>query len=110
MSKEFEVKGEVRKHEGKAGWLFIYINKEISAEIFRLTKDIRMESVKKVGFGFIPVRAILGKSTWETAIFPNKEHKYLLALKQSICRVEGVHEGDIVEMRLALLDEQEAIV
>lgn len=103
MSKVFEVKGEVRKHEGKAGWLFIDIDKEISSEIFRLTKDMRKGNAKKVGFGFIPVQAKLGRSTWDTAVFPNKEQRYLLAIKRSIGRVEGTTEGDHIEVQLTII-------
>jgi acetylornithine/succinyldiaminopimelate/putrescine aminotransferase len=98
MTKVFEVKGEVQKHTGKAGWLFVYIEKEISAEIFRLTKG-----VKKVGFGFIPVQAKLGRSTWDTAIFPSKDHRYLIAIKRSIGRVENTKEGDLIDVQLTLL-------
>ncbi|MDD5083377.1 MAG: DUF1905 domain-containing protein [Candidatus Moranbacteria bacterium] len=101
MPKVFEVKGEVKKHEGKAGWLFIHIDKEISAEIFRLTKGM-----KKVGFGFIPVQAKLRTSTWDTAIFPGRDHRYLLAIKRSIGRVENTNEGDRIDVRLTLIPPQ----
>lgn len=103
MIKVFDVRGTVQKHEGKAGWLFIQIDKEVSSEIFRLTKEMRKENTKKVGFGFIPVQAKLGKSTWDTAIFPNKENRYLLAIKQSIARVEGTHESDLIDVQLILV-------
>jgi hypothetical protein len=103
MSKEFEVKGVVQKHEGKAGWLFIHIDKEVSAEIFRLTKG-----VKKAGFGFIPVQAKIGRSTWDTAIFPGKDHRYLLAIKRSIGRVENTNEGDTIDVQLTLPEAVES--
>ncbi len=97
MPKTFDFKGRVWKHDGPAGWLFVYVEKFISTEILALTKG-----KKKVGFGFIPIQATLGRSTWDTAIFPNKERKYLLAIKRSIGRVENTKEGDIVDVRLTI--------
>lgn len=97
MSKKFAIRGKVWKYEGPAGWFFIYIDKEISKEIIELTKG-----KKKVGFGFIPVQATLGKSTWDTALFPSKDKKYLLAIKGSIRKKEAVFEGDTIDVELTL--------
>lgn len=98
MSKVFEVRGRVWKHPGKGGWHFIYIDKAVSQEIIDLLKG-----TKKVGFGFIPVQAKLGKSVWDTALFPSKEKRYLMAIKRSIGRVEGTNEGDLIDVQLTLL-------
>lgn len=102
MPKTFDFKGRVWKNEGRGGWLFVYVEKFISTEIRALTKNLPKDDRKKSGFGFIPLQATIGKSTWETAIFPNKERKYLLAIKQSIARVEHVKESDTVDVQLTV--------
>ncbi len=101
MPKTFEIEGKVWKYEGPAGWYFIHVDKAVSAEIFRLTKG-----KKKVGFGFIPVSAALGSSEWETAIFPSKGHEYLLAIKGSIRKKEGVVLNDIIQVKLTLKETE----
>jgi len=102
MSKTFAVRGKVWKYEGPAGWFFVYIDKEISKEILELTKEVKKVATgkKKAGFGFIPVQAKLGKSVWDTAIFPSKDKTYLLAIKGSIRKKEGVLEGETVDVQL----------
>lgn len=104
-SKKFAIRGKVWKYEGPAGWFFIYIDKEISGEILELMKGrkkVVTEGKKKAGFGFIPVQAKLGKSVWDTAIFPSKEKKYLLAIKGSIRKKEAIFEGDTIDVELTL--------
>lgn len=98
MQKTFIIKGKVWKYDGPAAWHFVYIDKEIAQEVKKSFTG------KKVGFGFIPVSATVGKTTWETAIFPNKkENNYLIALKGSIRRKECIYEGDSVTITFSFL-------
>ena len=104
MPKTFDFKGRVWKNEGRGGWLYVYVEKFISSEIREIMKNAPKDTTKKTGFGFIPLQATIGRSTWDTAIFPNKDRKYLLAIKQSIARVEHVKETDIVDVRLEVTE------
>jgi hypothetical protein len=50
------------------------------------------------GFGSIKVRAKIGKSVWDTSLFPSKEGPYLLAIKKSVRFDEGIEAGDVVKI------------
>lgn len=51
------------------------------------------------GWGMIPARARIGATVWRTALFP-KQGAYLVPLKASVRKAEGLAEGDIVEVQL----------
>jgi len=60
-----------------AAWHFVTIDKDISQKL--------REAYKKQtgGFGSIPVTVTIGKTTWDTSLFPHKqEEAYILPLKQ----------------------------
>ena len=79
------------------GWYFLYVDKK-HADIIR-TKH----HVKRAGFGSIRVAVTLGKSKWNTSIFPDKQSgTYLLPLKKQIRNAEGVDAGDMVNFTLEI--------
>ncbi|MCB0026013.1 MAG: DUF1905 domain-containing protein, partial [Caldilinea sp.] len=41
----------------------------------------------------------IGKSTWTTSLFP-KDGRYILPIKTSVRKAEGLDEGDTVHVRL----------
>lgn len=98
MSKTFAFNGKVWKYEGPSGWYFVYVNDKVSAEVKKLS-----QGKKKVGFGFIPIRATVGKTSWETTLFPTKEGPYLIAIKVTVRKKEGIGEGDEVKISFNLL-------
>lgn len=68
-----------------AGWHFVYIDKKSSKEI----KE-KYVTLKK-GWGSIPVTVTLGKTTWNTSIFPDKKSEtYLLPLKAEVRKKENI--------------------
>lgn len=96
--KSFEVKGKIWRYEDPSGhtggWFFVYVPEKLSRQI----KDTA-RSKKKVGFHFVRVKATLGTTTWQTALFPTKDGPYLLAIKTDVRRKEGVSEGDLVKVK-----------
>lgn len=83
-------------YPGVGGWHFVYLPKKHAPRIAQSTQ-------KKVGFGFIPVTAVVGTTRWKTTLFPSKqEHTYLLALKAPVRKKEGIYEGDTVAITLEL--------
>ena len=95
---QFKVKAEVWVYPGKAGWHFLTVPKKQSEEIQSLF------GVLKRGWGSLPVKVTLGKTTWETSIFPHKKSRgYLLPLKAEIRKKEGVKEGASISILLEIL-------
>ncbi|RJR14162.1 DUF1905 domain-containing protein [Candidatus Parcubacteria bacterium] len=95
--KVFAIHGKVWKYEGPAGWYFVYVDKKIS-------EKLREEkSAKRVAWGYIQIRAKVGKTSWDTTVFPTKEGPYLLAIKASVRKKEGIDEGDTVRVACTLL-------
>ena len=98
MAKPYRVKGKVWVHPGEMGaWHFVAVDKKQSAELKE--KYAKM----KRGFGSLRVRVTLGKTSWDTSIFPEKRSgTYLLPLKAAVRRAEGIQEGDTIQFTLAI--------
>jgi hypothetical protein len=96
--KSFEVKGKVWRYPGEAAWYFVYVPQKPSQQI----KDTARNK-KKVGFHFVKVKATIGKTTWNTSLFPTKDGPYLIAIKADVRHKEGIDEGDAVKINCSLL-------
>lgn len=57
---------------------------------------------KGPGFGSIRVKVKIGKTSWNTSLFPSKEGSYLLAIKASVRAKEGIGENDVVKITCTL--------
>ncbi len=88
---------EITLYPGMAGWHFLSIPKGESEEIKK-----HFGKAKR-GWGSIPVNSTLGKSVWDSSIFPDKKSgTYLLPLKASIRMAEGVRAKDIVSFQIKI--------
>lgn len=55
------------------------------------------------GWGSLPVCVTIGKTTWETSIFPDKRSgTYLLPLKLAVRRAADISAGDTVSLRIVV--------
>ncbi len=82
---------------GDAAWYFAYLDDKQS-------KKLREKPAKKRrGFGAVKVRAKIGKTTFDTSLFPMKEGPYILPLKKSVRFAEGIDSGDTVKVSCILL-------
>lgn len=96
MSKVFLIKGEIWRWPGDGGWHFLTIDKKTSEKIKVVGKSY--------GSGFIKTKISLGKSIWETALFPNsKEKTYMISIKKKIREQENLFEGDIVKIKVEII-------
>ena len=51
----------------------------------------------KRGWGSLPVTVAIGKTRWQTSIFPDKKaDAYLLALKAAVRKQEKIAENDSI--------------
>lgn len=79
-------------------WHFVSVPKKESVKI---KKDFG-----KVARGWrsVPVEVTIGKTTWKTSIFlDSRTDTYLLPLKASVRRKEGVYEKEYLNLRFKIL-------
>lgn len=97
MKKKYKMKAKVWLYPGMAGWHFVYIDKKISTEI----RAAQAEKPHR-GWGSVRVRATIGKTSWETSIFPDQEGPYLLPVKAPVRKKEGIGDGDTVTLTIQI--------
>lgn len=80
-----------------AAWHFVGVTKIVGKEIKeKMGKNTR-------GFGSVPVKVTVGKTTWQTSIFPDKySGSYILPLKASVRKKEGIEAGDMLKYMITL--------
>lgn len=87
-----------------ASWHFITIDGPAAEEIRAHEAMRRLELGKGRGFGSVKVSARIGASEWSTSVFPSKEQDgFVLPVKATIRKAEGLAEGDEVSVELELL-------
>lgn len=82
---------------GTAAWHFVTVPKTISETIKKKHgKNAR-------GWGSLPVQVEIGKTTWQTSIFPDsKSGTYLLPVKALVRKSEGLDAGESVSVTLTV--------
>lgn len=95
MKKEYKIKAKVWRWPasaggpGDTGWHFVNVDKKISEQIR-----------KAYPRGFVKIRAQIGKTIWDTSLFPHKlSASYLLSVKASVRKKEDIFEGDEVVIK-----------
>ncbi|MEO0499123.1 MAG: DUF1905 domain-containing protein, partial [Pseudomonadota bacterium] len=82
-----------------AAWYFLTLPETAAAEIRIATSGLRR------GFGSVRVGVDVGRSRWRTSVFPDRQrNSYLLPLKVAVRKAERIVEGDMVDVRLSLLE------
>jgi hypothetical protein len=55
------------------------------------------------GWGSLRVTATIGKTSWKTSIFPDRESdSYLLPLRSDVRKKEGIQEGNLVSLSVEI--------
>lgn len=93
--------GDPSTHSTSSGqvspWHFITIQKADADEI-------KKEYIwPRRGFGAIPVFVTVGKTSWRTSIFPDKDGTYLLPLKKDVRKKEGIKVGDTISVSIEVI-------
>ena len=91
---ELEFSGVIWFWRGPAPWYFVTVPEEQSQALKAIS------SLVTYGWGVIPVHVQIGRTEYKTSLFP-KEGLYLVPVKASVRRAEGLEEGDTVTVRLA---------
>ncbi len=101
----FEFTGPVWLWRGKAkdgtptqtAWHFLTIDGEV-ADAIRAAAPGR-----SAAWGSVYVNAVIGATRWQTSVFPSKDvGGYMLPIKASVRKAEGLGEGSVVTVQLVL--------
>ena len=91
MDLEFEA--EAIEWRGPAPFVFVPVPSDLSAEIKSVASRLTY------GWGVIPVVVHVGSTTFKTSLFP-KGGIYLVPIKTSVQRAEGIFVGQPVALKL----------
>lgn len=71
-----------------SSWFLVALPQEVSDEIEE------QHEPHPTAFGAVRVEVRCGTSTWRTSLFPStREQSYVLPVRRSVRRAEGLHEG-----------------
>jgi hypothetical protein len=90
----FTVKGQVWQYSGPGGWHFVNLNRRNSARVRQ------WPLAKTVAWGYVRVKAFIGKTAWDTTLFPGKGGIYMIAIKAAVRKQENIHVGDRVQITI----------
>lgn len=97
-TKRYHLRSEVWLYPGMAAWHFASLPKKEAEEISKKFGS------KKRGWGSLPVRVTIGKTSWTTSIFPDKRSgTYLLPLKSAVRKKEEIQAKEQVEFMIEVL-------
>ena len=86
---------------GTGSWHFFTVDGAAGESLSGTALMRRMEK-SLGGFGSLKVTATIGDSTFKTSVFPSKELGWLLPVKASVRKAEGLGEGGVVTVVLEL--------
>jgi len=97
MTERLTHTGTLWRWTGGSGgsWHFLTID-GAAGEALSATALMRRMERTLGGFGSLKVTATIGESTFKTSLFPSKELGWLLPVKASVRKAEGIGEGDEV--------------
>ena len=91
MHLEFD--GTILFWRGPAPWFFVTVPEQQSHDLKTIS------GLVTYGWGVIPVRVRIGKTEWQTSLFP-KDGRYIVPIKASVRKAENLEGGDSVTVRL----------
>ncbi|MEX2244338.1 MAG: DUF1905 domain-containing protein [Fimbriimonadaceae bacterium] len=92
-----EITGEIWYWRGPAPFYFVTVPEKRAKQIKA------MEKLVTYGWGMIPATVRIGKTEWTTALWP-KDGLYIVPIKASVRKAEGLEEGYSVKVRLDIAE------
>ncbi len=90
---DFAFEAEIWQYDGPAAWCFVTLPPSAAAEI--------AANIPQREFGMVKIQARVGSSRWTTSLFKdNRKGTWLLPLKASIRRQEGLRPGERIWVEL----------
>ena len=90
-----EFEGEIWYWRGPSPFRFVTVPEDACVELRAVASDVTY------GWGMIPVEGRIGRTSFETSLFP-KDGRYVVPVKDAVRRAEGIAEGDTVMVQLAI--------
>lgn len=87
----YKTKGEVEIFPQKGGWHYVRVSTMI-------TEKLLHESQR----GLIPIRATVGKTSWETSLMPMGDGTHFIALNAKVRKKENIELGMAVSISFQL--------
>jgi hypothetical protein len=88
-----EFSGEILYWRGPAPYYFVSVPDDKCVDLHAISKHV------SYGWGVIPVEARIGRTVFETSLFP-KDGGYLVPVKDRVRNAEGLDAGETVTVRL----------
>ncbi|MEU8264364.1 DUF1905 domain-containing protein [Micromonospora sp. NPDC048999] len=92
---DLEFDGELWFWRGPAPWHFVTVPEEQCGDLAAASASVTY------GWGMIPVTARIGSTGWQTSLYP-KEGRYVVPVRASVRKAEGLQVGDVVTVRLTV--------
>jgi hypothetical protein len=92
---QIEFTGEIFYWRGPSPYLFVAVPEGPSDAIKAISARV------SYGWGVIPVHARIGDTEWTTSLFP-KDGRYLVPIRVSVQKAQGLDVGDRVTLRLEI--------
>jgi len=92
---DIEFDGELWYWRGPSPFYFITVPEEPSAALKAISAEVTY------GWGMIPVRARIGETHWDTALFP-KDGRYVVPIKDAVRAAEGLADGDLALIQIVV--------
>ena len=90
-----EFSGKIWYWRGPAPWYFVTVPEKQSRDLKAIL------GLVTYGWGMIPVDARIGKTNWQTSLFP-KDGRYIVPIKTSVRKIEDLKKDDKVTVRLEI--------
>lgn len=96
----FTFTAEVWEHDGPGAWHFVSLPEDEADDI----EEMFGHSAR--GFGSLRVQVTIGSTHWMTSVFPDsKRATYVLPLKKSVRRSEGLSAGSRPTIELVVVHD-----
>jgi hypothetical protein len=92
---DIEFNGTIWYWRGPAPWYFVTVPEEQCRDLKAMLEMVTY------GWGMIPATIQIGKTEWETSLFP-KDGRYIVPIKASVRKAESLEDGDKVTVRLVV--------
>jgi|SRR3989344_460044 len=95
--------GNMSKGDDSSFWRFARVPEKMSAQIKELQKKEMQKGKLRRGWGAIYAKVKVGKSEWQTSIFPDRHSgTYVLPLKKEIRYEENLYDGTDITVSIEI--------